>query len=151
MSWSQVEIQRNGNPLQCSCLENPRDGGAWLSAVYGVAQSRTRLKQLSSSSSRDPRTSEMIHAVSRQSRVEVTAIKYLQIKHFLFFFNIFIYWFIFGCAGSSLLHRLSCGCEQGLLVRGQSLSGFSCCWAQALGYTGLSTRHVGSAVAAPEL
>ena len=41
----------NGNPLQCSCLENPRDGGAWLAAVYGVAQSRTRLKRLSSSSS----------------------------------------------------------------------------------------------------
>ena len=42
----------NGNPLQCSCLENPRDGGAWWAAVYGVAQSRTRLKRLSSSSSR---------------------------------------------------------------------------------------------------
>ena len=41
----------NGNPLQCSCLENPRDGRAWWAAVYGVAQSRTRLKQLSSSSS----------------------------------------------------------------------------------------------------
>ena len=41
----------NGNPLQHSCLENPRDGGAWWAAVYGVAQSRTRLKQLSSSSS----------------------------------------------------------------------------------------------------
>ena len=40
----------NGNPLQCSCLENPRDGGAWWAAVYGVAQRRTRLKQLSSSS-----------------------------------------------------------------------------------------------------
>ena len=40
----------NGNPLQCSCLENPRDGGAWWAAIYGVAQSRTRLKQLSSSS-----------------------------------------------------------------------------------------------------
>ena len=39
----------NGNPLQCSCLENPRDGGAWWAAVYGVAQSRTRLKWLSSS------------------------------------------------------------------------------------------------------
>ena len=34
----------NGNPLQCSCLENPRDGGAWWAAVYGVAQSRTPLK-----------------------------------------------------------------------------------------------------------
>jgi len=41
----------NGNPLQCSCLENPRDGGAWWVAVYGVTQSRTRLKRLSSSSS----------------------------------------------------------------------------------------------------
>ena len=41
----------NGNPLQCSCLENPRDGGAWWAAVYGVSQSRTRLKQLSISSS----------------------------------------------------------------------------------------------------
>jgi len=40
----------NGNPLQCSCLENHRDGGAWWAAVYGVAQSRTRLKLLSSSS-----------------------------------------------------------------------------------------------------
>ena len=37
-------------PLQCSCLENPRDGGAWWAAVYGVAQSWTRLKRLSSSS-----------------------------------------------------------------------------------------------------
>ena len=41
----------NGNPLQCSCLENPRDAGAWWAAVYGVTQSQTRLKQLSSSSS----------------------------------------------------------------------------------------------------
>ena len=40
----------NGNPLQCSCLENPRDRGAWWAAVYGVAQSWTRLKWLSSSS-----------------------------------------------------------------------------------------------------
>ena len=38
----------NVNPLQCSCLENPRDGGAWWAAISGVAQSRTRLKQLSS-------------------------------------------------------------------------------------------------------
>ena len=41
----------NGNPLQCSCLENPRDGGSWWAAVYGVTQSWTRLKRLSSSSS----------------------------------------------------------------------------------------------------
>ena len=43
----------NGNSLQCSCLENPRNSGAWWAAVYGVAQSRTRLKRLSSSSSRE--------------------------------------------------------------------------------------------------
>src|SRR5574337_1023687 len=41
----------NGNPLQCFCLENPRDGEAWWAAISGVAQSRTRLKRLSSSNS----------------------------------------------------------------------------------------------------
>ena len=39
----------NGNPLQCSCLENPMDGGAWWASIYGVTQSQTRLKRLSSS------------------------------------------------------------------------------------------------------
>ena len=52
----------NGNPLQCSCLENPRDGGAWWAAVHGVAQSRTRLKRLSSSSSsNEALTYELFH------------------------------------------------------------------------------------------
>ena len=46
----------NGNPLQYSCLENPRDGGAWWAAVYRVAQSWTRLKRLSSSSILQPET-----------------------------------------------------------------------------------------------
>ena len=41
----------NGTPLKYSCLENPRDAGAWWAAVYGVAQSRTRLMRLNSSSS----------------------------------------------------------------------------------------------------
>ena len=44
----------NGNPLQCSCLENPKDGGAWWAAVCGVAQSRTQLKRCSSSSQKFP-------------------------------------------------------------------------------------------------
>ena len=44
--------EANGNPLQCSCLENTRDGAAWWAAVYGVSQSRTRLKHLSSSRSK---------------------------------------------------------------------------------------------------
>ena len=46
-----LQGEDNGTPLQCSCLENPMDGGAWWAAVYGVAQSRTRLNRLSSSSS----------------------------------------------------------------------------------------------------
>ena len=46
----------NGSPLQYSCLENPRDGEAWLASIYGMAQSRTRLKRLSSSSSSPSRT-----------------------------------------------------------------------------------------------
>ena len=49
--WGRSPEEGNGNPLRYSCLENPRDGGAWWAAVYGVTQSRTRLKQLSSSSS----------------------------------------------------------------------------------------------------
>ena len=52
----------NGNPLQCSCLENPRDGGAWWAAVSGVAQSRTRLKRLSSSSSSSRRHGLLCHS-----------------------------------------------------------------------------------------
>ena len=52
----------NGNPLQCSCLENPRDRGAWWAAVYGVTQSRTRLKWLRSSSSSSSRDGHQVHS-----------------------------------------------------------------------------------------
>ena len=52
----------NGNPLQCSCLKNPRDRGAWWAAVYGVIQSRTRLKRLSSSSSSQDVSLELLGA-----------------------------------------------------------------------------------------
>ena len=44
----------NGNPLQCSCLENPRDGGDWWSAVYGISKSRTRLKRLTAAAADSP-------------------------------------------------------------------------------------------------
>ena len=60
-SWTSSASHRcqlgegNGNPLQCSCLENPVDGGAWWAAVHGVTQSQTRLKRLSSSSSNSSR------------------------------------------------------------------------------------------------
>ena len=56
ISLSCIE-EGNGSPFQCSCLENPSDGGAWQAAVYGVAQSRTQLKQLSSSNSRSSSSS----------------------------------------------------------------------------------------------
>ena len=52
--------ERNVNPLQCSCLENPRDGRAWWADVYGVTQSQTRLKRLSSSSRSDLAAAEVI-------------------------------------------------------------------------------------------
>ena len=58
----------NGNPLQCSCLENPRDGGVWWAAIYGVSQSRTRLKRLSSSSSQVMSNSFRSHEL-RHSRL----------------------------------------------------------------------------------
>ena len=53
----------NGNPLQCSCLENPMDGRAWWAAVYGVTQSRPRLKRLSSSSSKAVHLIFMSHLI----------------------------------------------------------------------------------------
>ena len=63
----------NGNPLQCSCLENPRDGGAWWAAVCGVAQSRTRLKQLSSSSSSSSQAVGLLPPLSSSSTNPITA------------------------------------------------------------------------------
>ena len=51
----------NGNPLQCSCLENPRDREVWWAAVYGVAQSRTRLKRISSSSITNKEENTWVH------------------------------------------------------------------------------------------
>ena len=57
----------NGNPLQCSCLENPRDGGTWWAAVYGVAQSRTRLKLLCSSN-RNHRKNWWFHLIISQTQ-----------------------------------------------------------------------------------
>ena len=62
----------NGNPLQCSCLENPRDGGAWWAAVYGVAQNWTRLKRLSSSSSSRILPGVCIHFLDKMDFTEKT-------------------------------------------------------------------------------
>ena len=69
--FSLSSIEGNGNPPQCSCLENPRDRGAWWAAVYGVTQSRTRLKQLSSSSSTLAIAFFLIHSIECISCLEV--------------------------------------------------------------------------------
>ena len=71
--------EENGNPLQCSCLENPRDGGAWWAAISGVAQSQTRLKLLSSSSSIFWKYSFLKKHISCSNCV---AISYVQIAHY---------------------------------------------------------------------
>ena len=76
----------NGNPLQCSCLENPRDGGAWWAAISGVAQSQTRLKRLSSSSSRRPYVFSFSFPVSLFSREDLAdSILFLSWKGYLQF------------------------------------------------------------------
>ena len=71
----------NGNPLQCSCLENPRDGGAWWAAICGVAQSQTRLKWLSSSSSRiTVRASLVARLVKNLPAMQETLVRFLSQK-----------------------------------------------------------------------
>ena len=66
----------NGNPLQCFCLENPRDGEAWWAAVHGVAQSWTRLKRLSSSSS-SSRASPLVWMVKNLPAMQETWVQSL--------------------------------------------------------------------------
>ena len=78
----------NGNPLQCSCLENPRDGGAWWAAISGAAQSRTRLKRLSSSSS-SSRHYKCFRLSSDDVFVYVCVSVSLCVS--IFFFTLFIY------------------------------------------------------------
>ena len=73
----------NGNPLQCSCLENPQDGGGCWAAVYGVAQSRTQLKQLSSSSSSNMNGSQKLAFTSKPFS---SSIGHIMGEVFFFFF-----------------------------------------------------------------
>ena len=80
----------NGNPLQYSCLESPRDGGAWWAAVYGVEQSRTRLKRLSSSSSSKHKDLRMhVHSVA-QNGYELNAWRGTRDK--TEWFNVALHW-----------------------------------------------------------
>ena len=70
--------ERNGNPLQCSCLENPRDGGAWWAAVYGVAQSQHRLKRLSSNNSKGFCGASLVaQLVKNLPEMQETAVRFL--------------------------------------------------------------------------
>ena len=71
----------NGNPLQCSCLENPRNGGAWWAAIYGVAQSQTRLKQLSSSSMMGTWVSLVAQLVRNLPTIQETPVQFLGQKN----------------------------------------------------------------------
>ena len=102
----------NGNPLQCSCLENPRDGGAWWAAVYRATQSRTWLKWLSSSSQ------DLLNIIScHWQTVHFTSSFPIWMPFFLVWFLwlrlLILYWinvarvgvdpFGFGCLGFSLL------------------------------------------------
>ena len=99
----------NGNPLQCSCLENPRDGGAWWAAVYGVAQSRTWLKRCSSSSK--------AHLTSHSSMsgtrwVLIPSWLSGSLRIFLYSSSVYSYHFLISSAsGRSLLFlHVSCPC-----------------------------------------
>ena len=88
MSWLG---EGNGSPLQYSCLENPRDRGAWWAAVYGVTQSQTRLKRLSSSSSNDGFTFLGL-LISQESNVAAKKVAFLPcIFLFLIVFSVVEY------------------------------------------------------------
>ena len=73
----------NGNPLQCSCLENPRDGGAWWAAIYGVPQSPTRLTRLSSSSSSSSITETLYPLSHRRNNTLLVSLPAVIFGHFI--------------------------------------------------------------------
>ena len=73
----------NGNPLHCSCLENPRDGGAWWAVVYGVTQSRTWLKRLSSSSSSNKIKNKIKIILSESEKKKYMYFPYFKMKFLL--------------------------------------------------------------------
>ena len=120
----------NGNPPQCSCLENPRDGGAWWAAIYGVTQGQTRLKRLSSS---------LWHCCSGNFIGVFVSVLQEVLFLFFFFFLIILFIYLFLAAlGLCCWQAFFSGCgEQGLLSSCGGLAshcgGFSCCRAPDLG------------------
>ena len=130
--------RRNGNPLQRSCLEDPRERGAWWAAVYGVAQSQTQLKRLSSSSSsrggqRSPKSDQIRNSEGGVTvSLTVTCLSYFTPCDMYFFMfysfqvsgpkgnSIYIYWlcwvFVTGLSLSLVeASRLSCSEASGIL------------------------------------
>ena len=89
----------NGNPLQCSCLENPRDRGAWWAAVYGVAQSWTRLKRFSSSNSS---SSSSLYSTKKEIFHPIIYV-FLSVKPlgFLFYSKVVTHYCLYLCQSSN--------------------------------------------------
>ena len=101
----------NGNPLRYSCLENPRDGGAWLASIYGIAQSRTLMKWLSSSSSsRYSQNPALVNAEKEfKKSLQINASPLLIVSQLsscvTFLYDLFSLWYflqLFKCAGRIL-------------------------------------------------
>ena len=80
--------EANGIPLQCSCLENPRDGGAWWAAIYGVTQSQTRL----SSSKQKPIREKVLFL--DKLYFDLINCKFIIIQSFLFLMVVFLFWLL---------------------------------------------------------
>ena len=107
----------NGNPLQCSCLENPRDRGAWWAAVSGVTQSQTRLKWLSSWSSSIHTSSSCVLPLNRcQSTSESLVLSGLYSRAGKFFFSLFHYYFILLYMSHGIKNQVYAGKRNLLIV-----------------------------------
>ena len=105
--------RKKWQPLQCSCLENPRDGGAWWAAVYGVAQSQTRLKRLSSSSSSSSSSDTLyLHDIFHLQSTLILIISFYSSKNLIRDIEK-ILWLNFTDEGRDILSNIAnwCQCE----------------------------------------
>ena len=105
--------RKKWQPLQCSCLENPRDGGAWWAAVYGVAQSQTRLKRLSSSSSSSSSSDTLyLHDIFHLQSTLILIISFYSSKNLIRDIEK-ILWLNFTDEGRDILNNIAnwCQCE----------------------------------------
>ena len=131
-----LAAEGNGNSLQCSRLENPRDGGAWWAVVYGVAQSRTRLKQLSSSSSK---VFFWVYDVGAVSKLYIMA-EGISLKRWQQYVRETVVWM-----PAMLADSFSRGCPRFNPLKRQQhsllLSSFLPCWVSAVGL-GLFSSYV---------